>query len=400
MATTFRDFIVECELYPHSRENFEFMKECSEIEISEKFIHDQMFLAENKEAFTGSDIVFEESYFQESVDDTSLEVLTEKFNGKVKNLVTKMISKILKIFKAFSNFFGKIGNKFDPTTVKGQSVKARLAKVTLDDEKLAKIKEIVNGAKSNDASAFPIRVNQPYKKNIKLNYGGADNEIEALRDALAVALSDNKVVAEALFNDSGDDFDARRIGIMDPDDLYDAGMTLCVGKQNSILNVAKTLTNSWTQVKKNGLVIEVNTKSINKTAERLQELCDKITEIGNDIARNAAQAYVPAKVAVSTAANAATNAFINADNADNANSDSQESDVQRSTKTKVLEGIAEVLVGLDSATPNASEITKAINDAVAMLTGAIGLTTKVYTQLNNYRTTVIKQLDSYLESVK
>ena len=29
MANTVRDFIVECELYPYSRENFEFMKECS-----------------------------------------------------------------------------------------------------------------------------------------------------------------------------------------------------------------------------------------------------------------------------------------------------------------------------------------------------------------------------------
>lgn len=294
MATTFKDFIIECELYPYSRENFEFMKECSEIALTEKFINDQIFMSEANEFLKTDTIEFEDNFFQESVDNSSLEVLTEKFKIKSNNIIGKMLSRIFKIFNVFSKFFGKIGNKFDPITKKGQEVLSMIKKVTFDDEKLAKVKEIINNAKSNESTAFPIKINQPYSKHIKLNYGGHDRDIVNIKDGLAVALSDNKVVAEALFADANDKnkvIDEKRIGIMDPDELYNIGITLCVGKEGAIMNSAKSLYNSWLHVRKNGLVIDVNTKNINKTAEKLDDVCKKLNELGSSIATEVGQSY-------------------------------------------------------------------------------------------------------------
>ena len=400
MATTtltFGDFIIECQLFPYSRENFEFMKDCREIELSEKFISDQVFLAEAREVLADSTINLEENFFQESVDNSSLEVMTEKVNTKVKGLVGKMINRILKVFRVFSKFFGKIGNKFDPITVKGQEVLKMLANVTFDDEKLEGVKKIVNNAKGTEASAFPIRANQPFKKRVKLKYGGHDKDVDTLRNDLAVALSNDKVVAEALLGNDGD-LDKQRIGIMDPDDLYTAGMTLCVGKEAAVMNVGKTLLNSWMHVKKAGLVIDVNTKSINNTAERLNELCDKISEAGGTISNNVSQTYAAAKTTVNAASTVAAKAAEKA--GDNKDAKDTGEDENNTKVTNVANGVAGALANLDANMPKASEITKVINDSVVMLTSAIGLTTKVYTQLNAYRQSVINGLYDYLKNLK
>lgn len=398
MATTFKDFIAECELYPYSRENFEFMKECSEIALSEKYISDQVFLAEAREALVESTINIEEGFFQESVDESSLEVLTEKVNTKAKGLIAKILSKVHKIFRTFTNFLGKIGNKFDPATKKGQEVIKMLASTTLDDDQVAHIKAVVNDAKNAEASAFPIRMNQPYKKNVKLKYGGHDKEIDTLRNDLAVALSDDKVVAEALLNASNDGFDSKRIGIMDPEDLYDAAMALCVGKEAAVLNVAKSLYNSWTHVKKAGLTINVNTKNINKTAEKLNELCDKISETVTAVTNANAVKYTAAKDAVGLAAGVAVNTAENI--ANNAENNAADEKPEVAKVNNVVTGIASVLADLDANMPKTSEITNEVNKAVAMMINAIGLTTKVYTQLNAYRYAVITKLYDYLKSIK
>lgn len=386
MATTFKDFIAECEMYPYSRENFELMKECSELALSEKFIKDQIFLAEAREKLESTEIVFEEGYFQESVDATSLEVLTEKYNAKSGSILAKLARAALKVFNTFAKFFAKIGNKFDPITSKGQNVLSKLNSITLDDDKIQRIRTIVDNAKRAEASAFPIKKNQPYFKNIKLKYGGHDQEINELRNDLAVALSDKTVVAEALLDDSGDNIDMQRIGIMDPDDIKNAGMSLAIGKEKEIVNVVKSLYNSWNYVKQKGLVIDVNTKAINKTAEDLQKVCDKIKQSVDSISGQITSNYAIAKGTVSmvndtVAAN--QNMIKDAGGSDN-----------------MINGIVGVLNRVNENMPNASQITAEINNAVSMITGSIGLTTKVYIQLNAYRQTVINQLYDYLKDVK
>ena len=228
MATTFKDFVVECELYPHSREYFEFMKECSELELTEKFIENQIFMSEARLAIANVDI--EENYLQESVDNIELEMLTEKYNTKSNGLLMKLIKAIQKIFGVFTKFFAKLGNMTDPITSKGQSVLSILNSSTLDDEQITRIKDIVDKAKSNQASAFPIKANQPYLKHIKLKYAGSAEYLNELRNDLAVALSNKTVVADASITNDKGEINITTIGIMDPDDIYAAGIALAMGK--------------------------------------------------------------------------------------------------------------------------------------------------------------------------
>jgi len=384
MATTFKDFMVECELYPYSRDHYDLMKECSELELMEKYIENQIYVNESKAMLENGNFHIGENYLAESINQTELDVITEAFSDKVNNLIVKLSKMIMKIFKTFSTFFGKLGNKFDPITTKGQNVRSKLGSVTLDDEKLAKIKEIVDGAKNNQASAFPIRKNQPYAKNIKMTYGGHAEYYNDLKDALAVALSDKTVVAEALLNDSGDNIDSERIGIMDPDEIRAAGTALTIGKQRQIMNVTKSLYNSWKHVKANGLEIEVNTKSINKTAKDLNDLCDKINEMVKKVTDGAVRNYAVAKSVVDKTADAATKEV------------SKQDDVHDSP----ILGIASILNGVSNNSPTASNVSKEINNTVSMLTNTIGLTTKVYMQLSAYRQTVINQLYDFLKNIK
>ena len=384
MATTFKDFIAECELYEYSRENFEFMKECKEIEISEKFINDQLFLSEANALIENASFNLEEKFFQESVDDCSLEVLIEKTKTKSNGLLSKMINKILSIFKVFSKFFSKIANKFDDTTKKGQSVLSRINNISLDDDNIQKIINIVETAKKTDATAFPIRRKQPYASKIKLKYAGSANkDMLTLKDALAVALSDKTVIAEALWGDDNITPDLNRIGIMDPEEIYKAGVTLYMGKESEVLNIAKNLITSWTYVKRNGLTIEINTKTINKTAEQLNDICDKINKIHQDISISVSQLHGSVKLAAQYASDAVNNR----------SNDQDENSKSFSTS------LGKILNAINEDNPKYTNIVNTINQSVSMLTSSIGCTTKVYTQLNAYRRTVTTELDSYLNTL-
>ena len=417
MATTFKDFIVECELYPYSRESFEFMKEYIELELTEKYINDQKFLNESREILNNSGINFEENYFQESVDNGSLEVLTEKFQVKAGSLLSKIIVKVAKVYRTFAKFFSKITGKFDPTTKAGQEVLNKLNSITFDDEKLAKIKSIVDNAKDNESTAFPVRVNQPFKKNIKLKYGGHEN-INNLRDDLAVALSNDKVLADVTLNKERANIDSNKILIMDPDVIVNAAMTLYAGKEAEILNVTKTLTNHWVHIRTKGLEIEVNTKNINKTAEKLSEVADKIVEIGNEI-NNA----VPTLHTITKSSIDKTKDFVNSvkgndkDKTSDSENKSEEATTTKKRSTAVFEasepneiitragGIISLVTKMagdvkEGNVPEMADITKTVNEFVSIITGAIGGTTKIYIQLNAYRQAVISQLSDYLKTIK
>lgn len=376
MATTFKDFIVECELYPYSQENFEIMKECSELALSEKFINNQMFLAENSDVISSDKIVFEEGFFSESIDSNNLEYLIEKHNAKSVGIIARIVKAAFKVFNTFAKFFGKIGNKFDPITVKGQKILTRLNEATLSDEEFNHIKKIIDTIKKADSSAFPIKKNQPFLKFIKFKYNGNDRQAyDELKNDLAVALSDKTVVAEALLNNKGIDVDMNRIGILDPDDIKTAGIVLATGKEKQLVNVVKVLMNSWSYIKKNGLVINVNTKSINKTAEELQDVCDKIRQTVSVITDNISRNYSVAKSTADAAAN-------------------------KTTDTSSTGGVAGAIVDLDMSLPTTTELIDTINKAVSILTSSIGLTTKTYIQLNVYRQNVVNQLYDFIFTEK
>lgn len=360
---TFKDFIAECEMYPHSKENFDLMKECIELSLTEKFMEDQAFMLENSSLLIeNAEMSFSEGYFSESVDQGVMDVMMEKFNMKQKNITEKIYLGLKKIIGVFKNFFMKIGNKFDEITATGQAVKAKLAAATITDEDIASIKTIVANAK-NRAQSFPVAANQPYLSKIKFGkYASSDPEVTKLKNDLAAALSDTVVVASVPISNS------ETIGAIPAEDIEDACARLIIGKGklSNIVSVGTFLASSYNTAKNKGIRIRVNTKEINNLAEKLQKISDKISEIGRGAAEN-----VAGNVAI---ANMGAKA------------------VQKLQGDKDAPGMD------DEFAEQSAKVTEVMNKCYGSVTAAIGQSMKIYTGLNMYRSSVITSLDSFLKT--
>lgn len=352
MAKTFKDFILECEMYPHSKENYELMKECSELAIMEKYLEDQAFYQEHAEMLSAEDISITESYFQESVDQNTIEAFNEKYSAKTNSIGGKIKSGLLRIVKTFANLFAKIGNKFDETTSAGQNVLKKLNGMKLTDEQVSDIKNIVDSAKNKDSSNFPIAPNQPYLKNVKLQYVSGDNSFSELKNDLAAALSDKVVVANVFATNSGTNVNTETIGAVPVDVIRDTCKAVIEGNGHQIVGAMKALSSTWLDVKKHGMKINVNTKQIDKNAQELNDICAKIEQMGKENA----QVFGALAGAAGNAAGA-----------------------QENVGAKVMQDM---------------------NSAYAAITACIGQSTRIYTKLNAYRQSVITGLSNYLKSAK
>lgn len=392
MAITFKDFIVECELYPYSKEHFELMKECSELELSEKYINNQIFLSEYMD-LSDSSIQLENNFFQESVEDSNLLFLTEKYADKFKSLLGKIVVKLSKIFKVFSVFFGKIGNKFDVITSKGQQVLKQLNSTELTNEQLDDLKKIIDTIRNEDKYKFPIKKNQPYAKKIKFTYEGKNDAYAQLKDELAVALSDNTVVAETLFDSTNDHYDEERMSIMDPDDLYEIGIKLKSGTESDIINLVPNMLTSWSRLRKSGLIIHVNTNNINKTAEKLTYISKELSNALDEIKFKIGFGF---DTGLKAGNNAINNKF--AANSEQKKDDSISHMKDAGLFAYVAANYGKLLNanGVQLSESDSAKFMNYINDLTTKLTGVIGITTKVYTQLNAYRQAVIYKIDEYL----
>lgn len=359
MAQTFKDFITECEIYPYSQEHFELMKECSELALTEMFIENQEFMTEHAALTEG--VTLTEGYLQESVDESTMDIMMEKFQVKKNSLMDKIMTGLKKIIDVFRNFFRKIGNKFDGVTASGQEVRNKLANATITDDDIASLKEIVAGVKSRDGAKFPVAAKQPYLSNIKLGkYTSTDPEIVKLKNDLAVALSDKTVVAQVTTNEGGDGLNKNAIGALPPEAIKDAAWRLAVGDKSMILGVLTSLAKAWKDAHLKGMYIKVNTKEIDKVAEDLQKLSDKISEMGREKDQQAKAGIALAAGAIGAAAKA---------------------------------------VGKDIGDVD-SEYFDSINQVYTAITTSIGQTMKIYTSLNAYRIGVTAGLESFLKNKK
>lgn len=356
MAQTFKDFITECELYPHSQEHFELMKECSELALTEMFIENQEFMTEHAALTEG--VTLTEGYLQESVDESTMDVMLEKFQVKKNGLMDKIMTGLKKIIDVFRNFFRKIGNKFDGVTATGQEVRNKLASATITDDDISSLKEIVAGVKSRDGAKFPVAAKQPYLSKIKLGkYTSTDPEVVKLKNDLAAALSDQVVVAQVTTSEGGGGLNKDAIGALPPDAIKDAAWRLAVGDKSMIVGVLTSLASAWKDAHLKGMYIKVNTKEIDKIAEDLQKISDKISEMGRQHSQQGKAGAVLAAGVINAVA-----------------------------KEKIVD-------------PD-SDYMDTINQVYTAITTSIGQTMKIYTSLNSYRNGVIAGLESFLKNKK
>lgn len=111
MAKTLSDIQREAELFHYSQENFNLMKECSEINLMENFIERQQFLQENADMF---ETLMTESYFGEhATTDDDIVALAESVGGKIMGAIKAIGRGIARIFRAIGRFFGLFGDKVE-----------------------------------------------------------------------------------------------------------------------------------------------------------------------------------------------------------------------------------------------------------------------------------------------
>lgn len=128
MAQTFNDFIKECELFEHSKEHYELMKECAELTLMEKYIEDQTFMKEN--AVVIGDMNLNESYMPAADTDEKIREITEAAEEKKKSFWAKVWEVISAPFRAIINFFKKI---IDKITRKAELEKLEAANAKLKE---------------------------------------------------------------------------------------------------------------------------------------------------------------------------------------------------------------------------------------------------------------------------
>ena len=136
MAQTFKDFMIECELYPYSKENFELMKECVELKLQERYLENARYIASTAAIFTEANgFHLSEGYFQEAVDDSFLEATAENTGKKKIGLIGKIINGVKWLIGKLAKFFNFIGGKLEKLSEKFNPVleKVRAFDITKDN---------------------------------------------------------------------------------------------------------------------------------------------------------------------------------------------------------------------------------------------------------------------------
>lgn len=442
MAKTFNDFMIECTAYPHSQEHLDLMKECAELQLTCQYLSNQAYMQENSHLF-GENVQLAEGYLTESVDDYTIEQLCESANSKSKAIHLKIWRGIQKILNVFRNFFSKLSNKFDDTTIAAKKARERLEKVEITPQVQERLEQIVqNGLKKADS--FVPHDRQPFTKKLKMKKTDNSPEYTKLRANLAAALSDDVSVAEA-FASKGTD----NMGAIPAEDIESAMEDFLIGGKSNLAGCLGKLTSSFAATKVDGISIKVNTGEIKATAKRLEKIQEKLNKKVQKMV-DEANAYSNQVGTMGAVAGAAAGAVQREAEHTEAHKESVEYFEERKTgkkqaraggpKTgsdsgeksfsdKLKEGIEKAEKGAKNAAAAASKVagnaggiatagvkaggagleaaaaagvaatTAASNQAYSAITVIIGATTKIYTGLNTYRSSVVNELNTFLKNV-
>lgn len=133
MAQTFNDFVAECVNYGHSKEHYELVKECSELELCKQYLADQIFIKENVAAMT-TNINFTESYFAEAVSDDQIQMITESAKDKGKKIWETITKGFKKAIENVIKFFKSLTARLTKTSMETAAVEKAFNKAELSQE--------------------------------------------------------------------------------------------------------------------------------------------------------------------------------------------------------------------------------------------------------------------------
>lgn len=142
MAQTFRDFVIECELYPYSKENFEIMKECSELRLQEKYLENARYIAASASMYTVENgYHLSEGYFQEAVDASFLEATEDAAEKKKVGIFGKILKGIQWLIGKLAKFFAFIAGKLDKLAGNTEKVAEKVQVFDISPENIENVKD-------------------------------------------------------------------------------------------------------------------------------------------------------------------------------------------------------------------------------------------------------------------
>ena len=204
MAKTYGELILEYENFEHSKEHFDLMKECYEIQLMEQYVESQNFLVENMTEIREEYKEFDESFFVEAADEETAKSVSKAASEKKDGFFKKMWSKIVAAWSKVKGFFVRIFAKFKKNNDNLEKVNEKLEGVSV-----AAVANDVEIFKSMVANAWPQKYRDdgfditvaknsnilPGFKKIINAVGGNDKE---LKNKLSAAFSTNVVKVRLL----------------------------------------------------------------------------------------------------------------------------------------------------------------------------------------------------------
>ena len=339
MAQTFRDFIVECELYPYSQECFNIMKECSELKLQEKYLENARFVAASANMYTEANgFHLSEGYFQESVDDTFLEDVEADANKKKVGLIGKIINAVKWLLGKIAKFFNFIGGKLQKLSEKLDPLLEKVRAFDITKENAEALRDAIwdNATRKWNSTGLP------FVNNLKFKYKDVTGEVRSAIDYYCCILFGG----DGVFIKPGDttgpinlaDFN----GMLRGDDLVNIADhflgSISTGADTASLQAK--ITEKAKTIQEKGLKIE--------SAEKITKISTALEEINNKL--NDQIAIYQKKAA---------------------------DDVQ--------------LGGIDA------DNIKAMQDALNALTNSVGATQKFYAALASFKSTAAKNLNAFID---
>ena len=267
MAQTFRDYIVELENYEFSREYFDLMKECAELELQEKFLENQEFAATYGCHYTeAAGYCLTENYFAEAADEQQTETVKAEAGKKKVGIVRKILGLVKTALQKIAGFLRKMAKGLDSLAAKTDPIAKKLTKWNLTKEDAT---EIMTALKIGANDTYSKTVG-PTVKSLKLKFTNVeDSERTAILHCLNILFEDEMLYFSPKDNGSVlplSNYD----GLVEINQLIE--IIVKISKSGSgILNSFSGLDGAVKAVKTKGLYVSFNKDKIEKGIEELQE---------------------------------------------------------------------------------------------------------------------------------
>lgn len=145
---TFAELHAESLVYPHSKDHYELVKECAEIDVMNAYIEAYEFQQNNHSLMESVQAIKENTYMLESTSEDEIHAIQEGVIEKAKSVLSNLAKKVRTLLSSFlkmlSNVFDRMAKFVDPADKVAEKIDAIAADTSIPaEEKKQKINDLV-----------------------------------------------------------------------------------------------------------------------------------------------------------------------------------------------------------------------------------------------------------------